>query len=172
MMVDSTGTRVNLPYVFRHTPMYPKKGGQVGNVYTGAGFGRVENAYALTKYGEQLLRKFNRKSTEKFHNISGYSVNRIKNLILHKHPVLFYGYSSYQKYGDLNRNHCKVISGYRHGYFRVYDPLYYNKHQVAGEGGHNMNFDRGAISWISLKHFTYEYARKGGSNRKSAITVY
>lgn len=144
-LLRSQGKKVNLSYVQSHLPMVPTKGGQKGNVYTGAGFGHVIRPAALTKYARHW--------DKNVINISGkqLSVNKMKLYVQGGKPVLYYGFSSYQKHGDYNRNHCKVITGYRNHKFRVADPLYYSKHAKAGAGGKNMKYDRGAIAWVSEK---------------------
>lgn len=163
MMIRSTGHHVSMPYIFRHTPMVPARGGQRGSVYTGAGFGHVITAAALTRYAHHW--------TKRIHDISGASTNQIKMYVQSGHPVLFYGYSSYQLPADHNRNHCKVITAYRNGEFRVYDPLYFSKYDGAYTQGRNPMFDRGAVSWYSMKRFNYEYAHVRGNNRKSALVA-
>ena len=164
MLLRYDHKHVNLSYIYSHLPQsYQMRGGQSGNAYGTNGFGHVIKAGALTRYAHHW--------DKNVHNISGASIHKIKNYVQNGHPVLFYGYSSYQLPGDPNRNHCKVITAYRHGYFRVYDPLYYSKYGQPGTQGRNMMFDRGAVSWYSLKRFNYEYAHIAGSNRKSALTV-
>ena len=75
-------------------------------------------------------------------------------------PVLYYGFSSYQKPGDNHRNHCKVIVGYRKGKFLVYDPLYYSANDGAGTGGKNMNYDHGAKAWLKKATIQQEFCHK------------
>lgn len=157
MLLRYRGVKVNLRYAQDHLPMVPTKGGQKGNVYTGAGFGHVITASALTKYSHHW--------TKRTANISKSSANKIKMYVQGGYPVLFYGYSSYQKNGDKKRNHCKVIVGYKNGKFKVNDPLYYSSTAKAGTGGKNMKYDHGAISWESMSHFKKEYG-------KQAITIY
>lgn len=156
MLIESRGINVNLKYAQDHLPMVPKVGGQKGNVYTGAGFGHVIHPGALTTYAHHW--------TKKVHNISGSSANTFKLYVQGGQPVLFYGYSSYQKAGDHHRNHCKVITGYKNGKFRVNDPLYYSKHAKAGAGGKNMKYDHGAISWETMANLKKEY-------NKDALTI-
>ncbi|WP_225418142.1 C39 family peptidase [Levilactobacillus mulengensis] len=157
MLLRYRGVKVNLRYAQNHLPMVPTKGGQKGNVYTGVGFGHVITAAALTKYSHHW--------TKRTANISKASANDIKMYVQGGYPVLFYGYSSYQKNNDKNRNHCKVIVGYKNGKFKVNDPLYYSSTAKAGTGGKNMKYDHGAISWESISHFKKEYG-------KHAMTIY
>lgn len=164
MLLRYEGNHVSLRYIYDHLPQsYQVRGGQGGSAYGVNSFTHVITAHALTNYGKRWDKHVT--------NISGSSVKQIKNYIEKGHPVLFYGYSSYQLPGDNNRNHCKVITGYSHGYFRVYDPLYYSIYGRPGTQGRNMRYDRGADSWYSWNRFTEEYAHGGGSNRKSAITI-
>lgn len=153
MLVGYEGSVVDMKYALDNLPMYPTPGGQLGNVYTGAGFGHVINSVALTKYAQ--------KWNANVRDVSGASVETIKNLVLSGHPVLYYGFSSYQK--DSNRNHCKVIVGYDNDNFLIHDPLYYSANAGASSGGtkrlgYNNGYDNGAISWENLSKFSNEYA--------------
>lgn len=145
-----------LTYAQDHLPMYPgNPGGQKGNVYTGAGFGWVIGPNALTDYAHNW--------DKKVVNVSGASTETIKQLVLTGHPVLYYGWSSYQNLkADTNRNHCKVILGYKDGQFLVHDPLYSNSSKTAGQGGtkelgYNNGYDQGAIYWSTMSKFNAEY---------------
>lgn len=151
MILRSQGKKVDLSYVQKHLPMVPTKDGQKGNVYTGAGFGHVIRPAALTKYAHRWDKNVINISSKKL------SVKTMKEYIQGGKPVLYYGFSSYQKYGDNKRNHCKVITGYSNHNFRVYDPLYYSKNGSAGTGGKNMKYDRGAIAWVSEKAIKAEF---------------
>lgn len=73
MLVEYEGPTVDLRYAQDHLPMYPTPGGQKGNVYTGVGFGYVINSTALTKYAQNW--------NTNVRNITGSSVNTIKNLV-------------------------------------------------------------------------------------------
>ncbi|WP_251065800.1 C39 family peptidase [Apilactobacillus xinyiensis] len=154
MLLGSRGKHVDLKYAQNHLPMQPTPGGQKGNVYTGAGFGYVIKPGALANYAKKWSKNVYNISSAKL------SVNNIKKYVQGGQPVLFYGFSSYQKPGDYVRNHCKVITGYKNHQFRVNDPLYYSKHAKAGAGGKNMKYDRGAIAWEPLSAFSKEYNRK------------
>lgn len=150
-LLRSQGKKVNLSYVQSHLPMVPAKGGQKGNVYTGSGFGYVIRPGALTKYAHRWDKNVINISSKKL------TINKIKQYVQGGKPVLYYGFSSYQKHGDYRRNHCKVITGYRNYKFRVADPLYYSKYAKAGAGGKNMKYDRGAIAWVSEAAIRAEY---------------
>ncbi|WEV44141.1 C39 family peptidase [Lactobacillus sp. ESL0684] len=159
MMLGYKGQKITtslLQKIQNNLPMQPTKGGQKGNVYTGEGFGYVISPGALTKYGHTF------KKGKDLTNITSKkpTVNDFRMYIQAGKPVLYYGFSSYQKAGDYNRNHCKVITGYKNGKFRVYDPLYYSKNAGAGTGGKNMNYDHGAIAWVTKKQIQNEYNHK------------
>ncbi|QJD73754.1 SLAP domain-containing protein [Lactobacillus acetotolerans] len=142
MLLRSQGKHVDLSYVQSHLPMQPTKGGQKGSVYTGVGFGYVIRPGALAKYARRWDKNVINISSSKL------TVNDMKLYVQGGKPVLYYGFSSYQKPGDYHRNHCKVLTGYKNGEFRVNDPLYYSKSDGAGTGGKNMKYDRDAISWV------------------------
>ncbi|XIF19971.1 MAG: hypothetical protein AJITA_00684 [Acetilactobacillus jinshanensis] len=166
MLLRTDHKHVSLRYLYNHLPQaYNTKGGQAGSAYGTNGFGHVIKAYALKRYANRFDKNVK--------NISGASVNEIKMYVQSGHPVLYYGYSSYQLPGDPNRNHCKVITAYRVTVtsFAVYDPLYFSKYGVAGSQGRNMRFDRGARFWYSLPMFAQEYAHMSGSNQKSALVL-
>ncbi|BDR58431.1 C39 family peptidase [Xylocopilactobacillus apicola] len=153
MLIDYEGPIVDLRTVQDNLPMYPTPGGQKGNVYTGVGFGYVINSIALTNYAHRW--------NNNVRNVTGANTETIKNLVLTGHPVLYYGYSSYQT--DTNRNHCKVIVGYDNGNFLIHDPLYFSANDGAGSGGtrklgYNNGYDNGAIYWSNLSKFNHEYA--------------
>ncbi|KRM72236.1 C39 family peptidase [Lacticaseibacillus brantae] len=137
-------------------PMYPADpNGQKGNPYTGVGFGFVINSTGLTRYGQHF--------DKNVVDVSGASTDTIKRLVLSGHPVLYYGWSSYQNLSkDKNRNHDKVIVGYKDGQFLVHDPLYSYSTSAAGTGGSkkggNATYDRGAIAWEPVSLFNAEYA--------------
>ncbi|MBO1308049.1 C39 family peptidase [Enterococcus sp. 669A] len=150
MLLNYKGQNVDLKYVQDNLPMYPgDPGGQQGNVYTGAGFGWVITPGSLTNYAK---RWYNNVS-----NITGTKTQGIIDRIMGGNPVLYYGYSSYQKPNDTNRNHCKVVVGYKDNKFLVHDPLYYNANAKAGTGGGNMAYDRGAVAWVSVADFNREW---------------
>lgn len=150
MLLRYKGANVDLKYVQDNLPMYPSdKGGQQGNVYTGAGFGWVITPGSLTNYAK---RWYNNVS-----NITGTNTQAIVDRIMGGNPVLYYGYSSYQKPNDTNRNHCKVVVGYKDNKFLVHDPLYYSANAGAGTGGKNMAYDKGAVAWVSVADFNREW---------------
>ncbi|EOH86259.1 C39 family peptidase [Enterococcus pallens] len=150
MLLRYKGANVDLKYVQDNLPMYPgDKGGQKGNVYTGAGFGWVITPGSLTNYAKRWYGNVS--------NITGSTTQSIVDRIIGGNPVLYYGYSSYQKQGDTVRNHCKVIAGYKDNKFLVLDPLYYSSGSGAGTGGKNMAYDRGATAWVSITDFVKEW---------------
>ena len=176
MLMKYDGTFKNVPgateydklkYMQDNLPRNKNLGGQDGNPYTGAGFTRVILSNALTNYAHQL-------GDKNVRDISGASLDTIANLVLDGHPVLYYGWSSYNGGGNMARNHCKVIMGYNgaNNTFLVHDPLYMNKHFYKGGGGMREGiyngYDLGPISWVSANSIAKEYAYKGGYN---ALTI-
>lgn len=150
MLLRYKGVNVDLKYVQDNLPMYPNdKGGQKGNVYTGAGFGWVITPGSLTNYAKRWYSNVT--------NITGTNTQSIVDRIMGGNPVLYYGYSSYQKPNDTDRNHCKVVVGYKDNKFLVHDPLYYTKNAGAGTGGGNMAYDKGAVAWVSIADFNREW---------------
>lgn len=148
MLLRSKGVNVDLKYAQDNLPMYPEyKGGQKGNVYTGEGFGWVITPGTLTEYMKRWY--------PNVQDISGTNTQGIKNEILAGNPVLYYGYSSYQK--DKVRNHAKVIVGYKNNQFLVYDPLYYKESDGPMTGGKNEKYDKGAKHWLSVSDFNKEF---------------
>ncbi|OJG57332.1 hypothetical protein RV07_GL003401 [Enterococcus malodoratus] len=149
MILGSKNIRPNLRTMQDRLPMYPSNpNGQKGNVYTGAGFDWVIKPNALAAYGKT----YGGNTVD----ISGSNTVQIINRVLNGQPVLYYGFSSYQKNSDKNRNHAKVIAGYNNGKFLVYDPLYYSANAGAGSGGKNMLYDRGARAWVTMGQFNAE----------------
>lgn len=150
MLLRYKGVNVDLKYVQDNLPMYPNdKGGQKGNVYTGAGFGWVITPGSLTNYAKRWYNNVT--------NITGTNTQSIVDRIMGGNPVLYYGYSSYQKPNDTVRNHCKVVVGYKDNKFLVHDPLYYTANAGAGTGGGNMAYDKGAVAWVSIADFNREW---------------
>lgn len=151
MLIESRGIHVDLKYAQDTLPMYPtNKDGQLGDVYTGAGFGFVIKPSGLVRHAH--------KWTNAVYDISGSSTQKIIDTILNGQPVLYYGFSGYQVPGDYNRNHCKVIVGYKDGKFKVHDPLYMRASDGPGSRGTNETYSRGAIHWITVAQFNQEYA--------------
>ncbi|WP_171309662.1 GBS Bsp-like repeat-containing protein [Enterococcus cecorum] len=151
MLIESRGIHVDLKYAQDTLPMYPaNKDGQLGDVYTGAGFGFVIKPSGLVRHAH--------KWTNAVYDISGSSTQKIIDTILNGQPVLYYGFSGYQVPGDYNRNHCKVIVGYKDGKFKVHDPLYMRASDGPGSRGKNKTYSRGAIHWITVAQFNQEYA--------------
>ena len=148
MLIESRGIHVDLKYAQDTLPMYPaNKDGQLGNVYTGAGFGFVIKPSGLVRHAH--------KWTNAVYNISGSSTQQIIDTVLNGQPVLYYGFSGYQV--DNVRNHCKVIVGYKDGKFKVHDPLYMRASDGPGSRGTNKTYSRGAIHWITIAQFNQEY---------------
>ena len=148
MLIESRGIHVDLKDAQDTLPMYPaNKDGQLGNVYTGEGFGFVIKPSGLVRHAH--------KWTNAVYNISGSSTQQIIDTVLNGQPVLYYGFSGYQV--DNVRNHCKVIVGYKDGKFKVHDPLYMRASDGPGSRGTNKTYSRGAIHWITIAQFNQEY---------------
>ena len=148
MLIESRGIHVELKDAQDTLPMYPaNKDGQLGNVYTGEGFGFVIKPSGLVRHAH--------KWTNAVYNISGSSTQQIIDTVLNGQPVLYYGFSGYQV--DNVRNHCKVIVGYKDGKFKVHDPLYMRASDGLGSRGTNKTYSRGAIHWITIAQFNQEY---------------
>lgn len=154
--VPGRGAKAELTYMQNHLPRNKATGGQDGDPYTGAGFTRVIQSYRLMKYAHQL-------GDKKIKDVSGLSTKNLAKLVLSGHPVLYYGYSSYDA-GGL-RNHAKAIFGYskKSNKFLVHDPLYQANRFYKGGGGHN-KYDLGPISWVPASSIKGEFAYKGGNN--------
>lgn len=149
MLLRYTGKSVDVKYAQDNLPMYPGvPDGQKGNVYNGVGFGWVIKPSGLARYA----RNWNPNVVE----VTGISVQGIKEKIDADKPVLYYGYSSY----DVSaRNHIKVIVGYNDNGFYIYDPLYYSETGGAMTRGRN-KYDRGAKAWVSYAEFKSEWEGK------------
>lgn len=173
MKFDNTFNKVpgsteyaKLKYMQDHLPRNKRLGGQDGNPYTGYGFTRVILSNALKNYAHQL-------GDKNVKDISGASLDTVAKLVLAGHPVLYYGWSSYDGGGNKARNHCKVIMGYnkKNNTFLVHDPLYSNRHFYKGGGGMREGiyngYDLGPITWVSANSLSREYAYKGGYNALS-----
>lgn len=158
--VPGSTTRQKLTYMQNHLPRNKANGGQDGNPYSGAGFTRVILSYRLTQYAHQL-------GDQNIRDISGISTSNMAKMVLAGHPVLYYGYSSYDAGGA--RNHCKVIFGYskKSNKFLVHDPLYRSNRFYKGGGGRNQ-YDLGPISWVKASQIAKEFSYRGGNN---AITM-
>ena len=151
MLLRSKGVNVSLKYVQDNLPLYPwVEGGQIGNPYSIYGFKRVIQPEALKNYAKRWY--------PYVRNISGYTTEQIKLEVLSGKPVLFQGVSSYHD-GSSSRNHCKVITGYKNGKFRVQDPLYNSVFDRPGTQGGGA-YDLGPIYWESMSQFNWEYAKK------------
>ncbi|WP_251575783.1 C39 family peptidase [Limosilactobacillus agrestimuris] len=119
---------------------------QAGNVYNGVGFYLIIQPDSLV----ELAHHFD----SSVRNISGSSVRQIIDTINSGRPVLYYGYSRYER-SYAHHNHAKVIVGYQNGWFRIFDPCY----SYASQGSFGWNaFDYGAKSWITVSQFAREYA--------------
>lgn len=154
--VPGSTDQAKLTYMQNHLPRNKSNGGQDGNPYNGLGFTRVILSYRLMSYAHQL-------GDKKVKDVSGISMNNLAKLVLSGHPVLYYGYSSYN--GTGYRNHAKVIFGYskKSNKFLVHDPLYQANKFYKGGGGHN-RYDLGPISWVKASSIKGEFAYKGGNN--------
>ncbi|KRL61724.1 C39 family peptidase [Lactobacillus psittaci] len=169
--IPGSNEAAKLKYMQDHLPRNKAEGGQDGNPYTGAGFTRVILSKRLMEYAHQL-------GDNKVKDISGASLSSIASLVQGGHPVLYYGWSSYNGNGrgtdSYGRNHCKVILGYNpaNNTFLVHDPLYRYKYFTKGGGGQREGiyngYDLGPIAWVSASSINKEYAYAGGSN---ALTI-
>ena len=128
---------------------------QAGGVYNVGSFSGIIPSYSLANYARQ----FNAGVT----NASGSSLAQLSNLVLSGHPVLYYGWSSYERaYG--RRNHAKVIVGAHNGLYHVFDPCYFSRGQRGYSMGRNA-YDWGADSWQTWNNIASEY-------NGSALTIY
>ena len=133
----------NMRYAYNNLPQY-------GGVYSTANFRGLLSVSSLTNY----MKKFD----GGFTNITGISMAEIQSVVKSGHPVLYYGFSSYETYFR-DKHHAKVIAGYKNGRFLVYDPCYYS----AGSGSSHRNaYDYGAIAWVPVSTVAREST--GGSN--------
>ncbi|MBP2057951.1 uncharacterized protein YvpB [Lactobacillus colini] len=158
--IPGANEQQKLTYMQNNLPRNKATGGQDGDPYTGAGFSRVILSYRLTQYAHKL-------GDKNIRDVSGISMTNLSKLVLSGHPVLYYGYSSYDASGA--RNHCKVIFGYstKSNKFLVHDPLYQSKRFYKGGGGRN-EYDLGPISWVKASHIAKEFVYPGGNN---ALTI-
>ena len=160
--VPGTTDAQKLRYMQDHLPQN-NYGGQVGNPYTGAGFKSVITSKALANYAHSL-------GDSRIKDISGVSLNTIADLVEAGHPVLYYGWSSYDGGGNKARNHCKVILGYNpaNNTFLVHDPLYQYKYFYRGGGGQREGiyngYDLGPIAWVNASSIGREF-------RNNALTI-
>ena len=149
ILLSTKGKYFNLGYAYNHVP-------QAGGVYNVGAFSEIIPASSLAWWAYQNI-------DSGVHNICGSSLSTISSIVASGHPVLYYGFSSYERaYG--NRNHAKVIIGEANGYFHVLDPCYWNRGQHAYTMGGN-GYDTGADSWRSWGSVASEY-------NGSAITIY
>lgn len=133
----------NMRYAYNNLPQY-------GGVYSTVSFRGLLSVSSLTNY----MKKFD----SGFTNITGSSMAKIESVVKSGHPVLYYGFSSYETYFR-SKHHAKVIAGYKNGRFLVYDPCYYS----AGSGSSHRNaYDYGAIAWVPVSTVAREST--GGSN--------
>lgn len=181
MKYDDTWSKVpgnseaaKISYAENYLPRGLWQGGQDSSAFSGKGFTRVISSKRLAQYGREL-------GDPNVRDISGASLSTIARLVSTGHPVLYYGWSSFNGNGQgaqpWPRNHCKVIFGYNPSTNRylVYDPLYTSASAGPGSkwagsnyGIHN-GYDLGAISWHTWSSVNREYNYRGGAN---AITVF
>lgn len=122
-------------------------GGQDGNIQNGEGFTRIIQPSALVPY----LQAYDSAVT----NFNGATMHDIIKEILNGHAVMYYGVSAYDPY---NHNHIKVITGYKNGNFRIYDPLYWdaNGKPLSSPQRASDKYDRGARHWVEFKDLQEE----------------
>ena len=149
MLLSTKGKFFNLGYAYNHVP-------QSGGVYNTGAFSGIIPAGALAWWAYKNI-------DSSVRDISGRNLSQIASIVATGHPVLYYGFSSFER-AYANRNHAKVIIGESNGYFHVLDPCYWGR----GQGAHSMGgntYDTGADSWRSWSSVASEY-------NGSAITIY
>lgn len=148
ILLSTKNIYFNMMEAYRNVPQY-------GGVFSGRNFrGSVpinDLANFLHRYDPTVK------------NISGSSLSDIASIVAQGHPVLYYGYSSYER-TFARHDHAKVIIGEQNGNFLVLDPCYNHPWDGPYTGGGNY-YDTGAYAWRSWGSVASEY---GGS----AITIY
>lgn len=141
MLFSVKGIRPNLGYLYSTLPQY-------GGVFSSANFRGIIPIDSFAAYAYRL--------DNNIRNLKGASLGELSNIVLSGHPVLYYGWSSYETVFT-GRNHAKLIIGAHNGYYHVLDPCYYSRWQGAYTMGHN-RYDHGADTWQSWGSIASEYA--------------
>ncbi|EEU30560.1 cell wall-binding repeat protein [Limosilactobacillus coleohominis 101-4-CHN] len=148
ILLSTKNIYFNMMEAYRNVPQY-------GGVFSGRNFRGIVPINDLANF----LHRYD--PTVK--NISGSSLSDIASIVAQGHPVLYYGYSSYER-TFARHDHAKVIIGEQNGNFLVLDPCYNHPWDGPYTGGGNY-YDTGAYAWRSWGSVASEY---GGS----AITIY
>ena len=148
MLLSIKNNWPSLRYLYNTIPQY-------GGVYSTNNFRGIIPINSFANYAHQF--------DAGIRNVTGSSLAQLSNIVLSGHPVLYYGWSSYETVWT-GRNHAKVIIGARNGRYHVIDPCYYSRGQGAYTMGHNA-YDWGADSWQTWGNIASEYSG-------SAIALY
>ena len=131
----------SLSYLYATLPQY-------GGVYSAANFRGILPIDTLAAYAQKF--------DSNIKNLRGASLGDLSNIVLSGHPVLYYGWSSYETVWT-GRNHAKLIIGAHNGMYHVVDPCYFYRSQGAYTMGGN-RYDWGADSWRTWGDIASEYA--------------
>ena len=148
MLLSIKNNWPSLRYLYNTIPQY-------GGVYSTNNFRGIIPINSFANYAHQF--------DAGIRNVTGSSLAQLSNIVLSGHPVLYYGWSSYETVWT-GRNHAKVIIGARNGLYHVIDPCYYSRGQGAYTMGRNA-YDWGADSWQPWGNIASEYSG-------SAIALY
>ena len=148
MLLSIKNNWPSLRYLYNTIPQY-------GGVYSTNNFRGIISINSFANYAHQF--------DAGIRNVTGSSLAQLSNIVLSGHPVLYYGWSSYETVWT-GRNHAKVIIGARNGLYHVIDPCYYSRGQGAYTMGRNA-YDWGADSWQPWGNIASEYSG-------SAIALY
>ena len=148
MLLSIKNNWPSLRYLYNTIPQY-------GGVYSTNNFRGIIPINSFANYAHQF--------DAGIRNVTGSSLAQLSNIVLSGHPVLYYGWSSYETVWT-GRNHAKVIIGARNGLYHVIDPCYYSRGQGAYTMGRNA-YDWGADSWQPWGNIASEYS-------DSAIALY
>lgn len=129
-----------LSYLYSTLPQY-------GGVFNVGNFRGIIPIDSLVAYAKRF--------DSKIQNCKWASLATLSDIVLSGRPVLYYGWSSYERaYG--NRNHAKIIIGAHNGLYHVIDPCYYGRWQRGHSMGGNA-YDWGADSWQTWGSIASEY---------------
>ncbi|MBD5090831.1 MAG: KxYKxGKxW signal peptide domain-containing protein [Lactobacillus sp.] len=148
MLLSIKNNWPSLRYLYNTIPQY-------GGVYSTNNFRGIIPINSFANYAHQF--------DAGIRNVTGSSLAQLSNIVLSGHPVLYYGWSSYETVWT-GRNHAKVIIGAHNGLYHVIDPCYYSRSQSAYTMGRNA-YDWGADSWQTWGNIASEYSG-------SAIALY